>query len=113
MVWIEFVRSETGFLYQREAGNEGGQSFMSHYVLEKGLMTLDAWLDLVIHPRIRSFHDMKIHLGQASVRIWTSLDQTERWINPESFSIVAFLEMNHTRYPRTEGKRVLTSLMDL
>ncbi|GFS38872.1 hypothetical protein TNIN_439971 [Trichonephila inaurata madagascariensis] len=75
MVWIEFVRSETGFLYQRQAGNEGGQSFMSHYVLEEGLMTLDAWRDLVIHPRIRSFHDMKILSGQASVRIWTSLDR--------------------------------------
>ncbi|GFQ92345.1 hypothetical protein TNCT_655241, partial [Trichonephila clavata] len=56
---------------------------------------------------------MKIHLVQASVCIWTSRDRTERWINEESFSTVAFLEMNRTGYPRTEGKSVLTSLMDL
>ncbi|GFQ94687.1 hypothetical protein TNCT_338821 [Trichonephila clavata] len=117
IVRIEFVRTETGFLYQGEASNEGGQAFMSHYVLEEGIITPDAWLDLVMYsyfyPCIRPFYDMKIHLAQASVRIWTSRDQTERWINEESFSTVAFLEMNRTRYPRIEGKRVLTSLMDL
>ncbi|GFQ66167.1 uncharacterized protein TNCT_602361 [Trichonephila clavata] len=113
IVRIEFVRTETGFLYQGEASNEGGQAFMSHYVLDEGIITPDAWLDLVIYPCIRPFYDMKIHLAQASVRIWTSRDPAERWINEESFSTVAFLEMNRTRYSRSEGKRVLTSLMDL
>ncbi|GFQ76106.1 hypothetical protein TNCT_244011, partial [Trichonephila clavata] len=71
IVRIEFVRTETGFLYQGEASNEGGQAFMSHYVLDEGIITPDSWLDLVIYPCIRPFYYMKIHLAQASVRIWT------------------------------------------
>ncbi|GFQ68186.1 hypothetical protein TNCT_729961 [Trichonephila clavata] len=104
LLYIEFVRTETGFLFLGEASNQAAREFMSHY--QEGIQTPDEWFDLVVRPCIPPFHSMTVNLAHASVLM-------HRLKRCQSLPIAFYLEMNHTRHPRTEGKRVITSLLDL
>ncbi|GFQ97268.1 hypothetical protein TNCT_305931 [Trichonephila clavata] len=60
-----------------------------------------------------SISNFKSVYARASVHIWTKRADDERLCCPEHFSTVAYLQMKHVRNPRTEGKKIFTSLMDL
>ncbi|GFY53338.1 uncharacterized protein TNIN_222391 [Trichonephila inaurata madagascariensis] len=115
---IEFIRTQSGFLYNMEFEheyNEYGRAFMSKYVSEENgwTLTYDAWFDMVIDPFIRNFPILKVHTPNMSIHIWTTRADDERCCCPEHFSTVAYLEMKRIRNPRTEGRRIFRSLMDL
>ncbi|GFS60324.1 uncharacterized protein TNCV_2827771 [Trichonephila clavipes] len=116
IVVIEFIRTQSGFLYNMEHEyNEYGRAFMSKYVSAENEWTLapDDWFDMVINPFIRNFPILKVLTPNMNIHIWTTRANDKRLCCPELFSTVAYLEMKRVRNPRSEGRRIFKSLMDL
>ncbi|GFQ84624.1 uncharacterized protein TNCT_738651 [Trichonephila clavata] len=121
IVVVECIRTDTGFQFNLdfetpdEICEEDGRAFMCKYASEENgwSMTPEAWLDMVMYPFIHQFPILRVYTPQTSVHIWTKRADDERLCCPEHFSTVAYLQMKRVRNPRTEGKRIFTSLMDL
>ncbi|GFS52507.1 uncharacterized protein TNIN_350071 [Trichonephila inaurata madagascariensis] len=118
IVEVEFIRIPSGFVFNRDFERDFdkyGRVFLSKYVTKEneGILTPDVWLDMVITPFIRQFSILKMHTPQMSIHIWTSQTENVRLCSPEHFSTVAYLEMKRTRNPRSEGRTIFRSLMDL
>ncbi|GFQ85144.1 uncharacterized protein TNCT_385491 [Trichonephila clavata] len=121
IVVVECIRTDTGFKFNLDFETpddiceEDERAFMCKHASEENgwSMTPEAWLDMVMVPFIRQFPILKVRTPRASVHIWTKRADDERLCCPEHFSTVAYLQMKHVRNPRTEGKKIFTSLMDL
>ncbi|GFR26112.1 uncharacterized protein TNCT_114861 [Trichonephila clavata] len=121
IVVVECIRTDTGFKFNLDFETpdgiceEDGRAFMCKYASEENgwSITPEAWLDMVMYPFIRQFPILRVYTPQTSVHIWTKRADDERLCCPEHFSTVAYLQMKRLRNPRTEGKRIFTSLMDL
>ncbi|GFQ74340.1 uncharacterized protein TNCT_353571, partial [Trichonephila clavata] len=118
IVVVECIRTDTGFKFNLDfetPDEEDGRAFMCKYASEENgwSITPEAWLDMVMYPFIRQFPILRVYTPQTSVHIWTKRADDERLCCPEHFSTVAYLQMKRLRNPRTEGKRIFTSLMDL
>ncbi|GFQ73269.1 uncharacterized protein TNCT_653611 [Trichonephila clavata] len=94
---VECLRTDGGFRFNLDFKTplgimaEDGRAFMCIYASEENgwSMTADAWLDM------------------------SNQKDDKRLRSPEHFSIVAYLQMERVQDPRTEGKRIFTSLMNL
>ncbi|GFR03131.1 uncharacterized protein TNCT_478211 [Trichonephila clavata] len=121
IVVVECIWTDTGFQFNLdfetpdEICEEDGRAFMCKYASEENgwSMTPEAWLDMVMYPFIHQFPILRGYTPQTSVHIWTKRADDDRLCCPEHFSTVAYLQMKRVRNPRTEGKRIFTSLMDL
>ncbi|GFV31336.1 uncharacterized protein TNCV_4523631 [Trichonephila clavipes] len=116
IVEVEFIRLPEGFIFMRDFERdfyENGCAFVSKYITEenKGYLTHVVFLDMVISPFIRQFPILNMYIDENCIQIRTSRVNNVRCL--EHFSTLGYLEMKHTRNPRSEGKRVFRSLMDL